>query len=241
MRYDRSFYQAQRGRSATAAAVIAPLVHSLVPIRSVLDVGCGMGTWLAAFRELGVQELQGIDGPHVCVEDLAIPRDLFRAYDLRQAFDLGSKFDLVVSIEVAEHLPQQCAATFIETLARHGDAILFSAALPFQGGVDHVNEQWPSYWAELFRQHGFDAFDLIRPRIWNHDHLMYWYKQNLLLYARGPVSAILGHAQAALRDSVYDLIHPQRYLELADPDRMSLRRAIRGVGAALRRKFAGRE
>jgi 2-polyprenyl-3-methyl-5-hydroxy-6-metoxy-1,4-benzoquinol methylase len=65
---------------------------------------------------------------------------------LIQPLDLEKEFDLVVSLEVAEHLPASAADQFVNTLVKHGKKILFSAAIPGQGGQDHLNEQWPDYW-----------------------------------------------------------------------------------------------
>ena len=84
--------------------------------------------------------------------------------DLTHPLQLDRQFDLVLSLEVAEHIPAGRAATFIDSLVRHGDAILFSAAIPRQGGEQHINCQWPSWWAELFTQRGYQTFDLVRPR-----------------------------------------------------------------------------
>src|SRR5262249_44336379 len=64
-----------------------------------------------------------------------------------------------------------------------GPVILFSAAIPHQQGVEHINEQWPSYWFERFRSHGYRVIDCIRSLIWLDDSLPAHYRQNLLLYA----------------------------------------------------------
>jgi hypothetical protein len=70
----------------------------------------------------------GYDGPHVT--PLCIPKDRFAAVDLRQPLPADRKFDLAISGEVAEHLP----ATLVGTLTSVSDVVLFSAAIPGQGG-----------------------------------------------------------------------------------------------------------
>ena len=97
---------------------------------------------------------------------------------------LNDAFDLAISMEVAEHLPERCAEPFVESLTRLADVVLFSAAVPFQGGIGHVNEQWGSYWVALFRNRGYTAVDIIRKRIWNDDQIPYWYRQNTLLFVK---------------------------------------------------------
>lgn len=231
--YDSRFYEGQQHRSSLAAETVAAFLCAQLSLRSVLDVGCGLGGWLAAFSGQGVPDILGVDGPHVDQASLSIPPSRFVAHDLSEAFDLDRRFDLVISIEVAEHLPASAAARFVADLCRHGDVVLFSAAIPFQGGVGHINEQWPSYWAALFADRGFRPLDAVRVRLWNDERIMYWYKQNMLLYVRDGVSVEIPAATLP----ALDVVHPSRYLEAADPDQMSLRRAAGGVGRALRRRL----
>src|SRR5262249_19855369 len=153
------------------------------PARSVLDVGCGTGHFLRAFREAGVSDLTGVDGDYVPRDQLVIDARQFLARDLAAGFDLRRRYDLVVSLEVAEHLPPAAAESFVDSLVRHGSVVLFSAAIPYQGGTAHLNEQWPSYWADRFAQRGYQAYDPIRPAIWRDDAVAWWYRQNILVFA----------------------------------------------------------
>ena len=133
----------------------------------VVDVGCGHGTWLAAFQECGITDLTGIDGPWVKTEDILINATQYRSFDLAQPFDLERRFDLALSLEVAEHLAPASASSFVDSLVRLAPVVLFAAAIPGQGGVMHVNEQWPGYWVALFNERGYVAIDAIRPQIWD--------------------------------------------------------------------------
>jgi SAM-dependent methyltransferase len=151
--------------------------------QSILDVGCGTGTWLATASGYGIGDVTGVDGDWTKSIELKIPSDRFVAVDLSQSFDLGRRFDLVMSLEVAEHLPETASRTFVESLSRHGDVILFSAAVPDQGGTTHVNEQWPSYWMERFADLGYCSFDCIRTQIWDEKQVDPWYAQNIFLFA----------------------------------------------------------
>lgn len=89
--------------------MVVPLVLQLIQPRSVVDVGCGLGAWLRVFQEAGISDIQGVDGPHVDTATLEIPAARFTAIDLRVAFGMARTFDLVLSLEVAEHLPEVCA------------------------------------------------------------------------------------------------------------------------------------
>src|SRR6266542_308161 len=148
--YTQDFFRSRETGSLTSAHHIVPIVLDLVRPKSVVDVGCGLGTWLAVFAKHGVEDILGIDGGYVPTEALHIPPSRFRSCALTEALLIDRAFDLVVSLEVAEHLPRESAETFVESLATLGPAVLFSAAIPFQGGTGHVNEQWPEYWVKLF-------------------------------------------------------------------------------------------
>lgn len=181
--YDKNFYKSQAGGSSRSADIIVPVVMNLVHPRSVVDVGCGVGTWLRSFCSNGVQEILGIDGEWVDREQLHIPKQHFISMDLSQARLLHQrKFDLAISLEVAEHLPPESAPTFVEFITSFAPIVMFSAAIPGQGGAHHVNEQWPHYWFELFSQTGYRVIDCIRPRIWNQIGIRPWYAQNIFLY-----------------------------------------------------------
>ena len=181
---DKAYTHSSQQHNLLAPTEIVPVLISMVKPASVLDVGCGTGTWLKVFALHGIKDLTGVDGPYVDRSSLQIDSDRFIAADLRNPLSLGRKFDLVVSLEVAEHLPESSADAFIQSLVAHGDVILFSAAVPGQGGQNHVNEQWPQYWAEKFKTHGFYFHDVIRPLFWNNPKVDWWYKQNTFLVTR---------------------------------------------------------
>jgi len=167
-----------------SARVIVPLLIDLFSPESVIDVGCGTAAWLSEFRTHGVDDVVGVDGDYVQREELTIPVERFVPADLEAGVELDREFDLALCLEVAEHLSAAAAPKLIGCLARLAPNIAFSAAVPGQGGNHHVNEQWPSYWSELFAQRGYTVWDCIRPRIWTDDRVAFWYSQNTFLYCR---------------------------------------------------------
>lgn len=180
--YSEAFYEGQQTGSVGSAEIVVPLVLSLFPARSVVDVGCGVGGWLKEFERRGVTDLLGIDGDYLPRHLLKIPSDKFMPYDLAELEDVGRRFDLACSLEVAEHLPERCAERFVSVLVKAAPVVLFSAAIPGQGGRDHINERWQSYWAGLFDRHGYVGVDCIRPSIFHHEGVKWWYRQNLLVF-----------------------------------------------------------
>jgi SAM-dependent methyltransferase len=169
---------------------IVPIVLKLLKVNSVLDVGCGTGTWLKVFEENSITDYLGIDGTYVDTKRLVIPANKFAARDLRESWSLSRHFDIVLSLEVAEHLPETSADILVSALVNHGDCILFSAAIPGQGGQHHINEQWPSYWIEKFRAHGYHFHDVIRPAVWDNENVEWWYRQNIFLVKKGPPAPV---------------------------------------------------
>ena len=226
--YTPAFFDDLARDTRESAQAVVPVVNKLLQPASVLDVGCGVGVWVAEWGSAGVSDVLGIDGNYVDRTALRVPLDKFAPVDLRQSFSLGRKFDLVQTLEVAEHLEEAHADTFVESLARHSETILFSAAIPGQGGTHHVNEQWPSYWAEKFAKAGYTAYDIIRPRIWSDPKIKVFYRQNMLLFARGRV---FEGAEARL-----DLVHPDMW---RDPGQI-LSMVPRALATLVLRKLGNR-
>ena len=136
-------------------------------------------------QEKGVPEILGLDGSWVDHDLLVIPRACFKQVDLsRSVIKLPQRYDLAISLEVAEHLPPDRAGEFVSSLTKLSDYVLFSAAIPFQGGSNHVNEQWQHYWVELFCAMDYVVHDFIRPKIWNDSQIPFWYRQNILLFSK---------------------------------------------------------
>lgn len=218
--YTRTFYEEMRGGARMSAEIIVPLVLQKLTVRSVVDVGCGDGTWLSVFSKCGVGEILGIDGAYVQSDTLQIPASFFEARDLSKPFTLPRTFDLAVSLEVAEHLPPDSATWFVESLTRLAPVVLFSAAIPQQGGNRHVNEQWPEIWASHFQSHNFLPVDFIRKQIWRNDAVDWWYAQNTLLFADAQYlsgnDALREELELTNRNQL-SLVHPRAYVSALKP------------------------
>jgi len=236
-----------RNGAVRSAEAVVPLVLQLLPVRSVLDVGCGDGSWLRVFQKLGVDDILGIDGEYVTGDLLQIPQDNFRAVDLTKPFSVGRVFDLAISLEVAEHLPAESALAFVESLTRQAPLVLFSAAIPKQGGNHHLNEQWPDKWAELFKEHDYVPVDFIRKRVWQNDAVEWWYAQNTLLFAKEKLVESNTSLKAEFEQTNPNqlcLVHPRRYLDGAMPAqppiwgvRTASQLLLTCLGNAVRRRF----
>ncbi|MBS7544494.1 class I SAM-dependent methyltransferase [Ancylobacter oerskovii] len=240
--YDVDWHRRHEARTEASADRILSLLRAVLPFETALDVGCGDGIWLQAAQRLGVGTILGVDGPWTDVARLRIPADAVRIVDLERPFDLGRTFDLAICLEVAEHVSHGGGEQLVRSLTRHSDLILFGAAIPFQGGFRHINEQWQSYWVGLFKARSFRHLDLIRPQVWNQDEVHFWYKQNALVYIneRRPDLIALAEAyreRAGLAAFPTDMVYPDLYLALASYERIAFRPLLNRLPARAMSKF----
>jgi SAM-dependent methyltransferase len=215
-----------------SARVMVPMVLELVQPKSVIDLGCGTGEWLSVFQENGVEDIWGVDGPYVNKKSLKIPQDRFVLANLEQPLPINRSFDLVMSLEVAEHLRHRSAASFVENLTKLGDVVLFSAAIPLQGGVQHINEQWPEYWVKRFNDKGYVVTDPLRGKVWDDDRVEFWYKQNTFMFiARDQLRNYPLLEKAFENSDAYPLsvVHPRLFLERNEELKQTRERTLKGI------------
>lgn len=210
--YDHDFYGHQAPGSARSASVVLPVVHQLLRPGSVVDVGCGVGTWLRVALDLGATRVVGIDGDYARTSGLQISADSFVAADLFAAVPvLGERFDLAISLEVAEHLPAARSDTFVAELCALSDVVLFSAAIPGQLGTDHINLQPQRAWVDRFALRGYRAFDLVRPHVWDDERVEAFYRQNVLVFVNSERTDLVRAAGelSLAAPALIDVVHPE--------------------------------
>jgi 2-polyprenyl-3-methyl-5-hydroxy-6-metoxy-1,4-benzoquinol methylase len=147
--YSNEFFDESEKATLQSARVVIPIVLQLINAASVLDLGCGRGAWLRVFQELGISLIRGLDGDYVERSRLLVPEECFTCTELSKPFTVPGRYDLAVCLEVAEHLPDIMAPVLIDRLVKAAPAVLFSAALPGQGGLNHINERMPAYWRSV--------------------------------------------------------------------------------------------
>jgi SAM-dependent methyltransferase len=234
--YDSDFYDGQQAGSYSSACEIIPILINLIKPKSVLDIGCGIGTWLSAFKENNVTDVYGIDGDYVDKAMLKIEPEHFMAYDLNQKVKLERTFDLAISLEVGEHISKENCPNLVASLVVHAPAILFSAAIPLQKGTNHINEQWPEFWANLFRNHDYEVIDCVRDDVWDNPRVEYFYAQNALLYVHKDKVSDYDALQPYLnitKNRALARIHPLKWLESQDPKGSGLRKIAKELPYAV--------
>ena len=197
--YGTDFYERIALGSSRSAEIILPPLVERFEVTSAVDVGCGAASWLASLQQLGINDVTGIDGPWALGDTLRIGPENFVECDLSAAFpQIDRRFDLALCTEVAEHLPSEKSEGIVELLCSLSDVVVFPAAIPFQGGIGHINQQWQSFWADLFRARGYGTLDIVRPAVWTNSEVEFWYRQNLLVFANGAPDDV----------AMIDVIHP---------------------------------
>ncbi len=199
-----SIYASQH--EGCSESIVLSLILERFPIDSMVDFGCAIGRWCLEAKRLGMTEVLGIDGPYVNQESLVIDKREFLGRDLSKPIELSKRYDLAVSLEVAEHLPEESSDIFVDNLTRASDIVLFSAAVQGQGGDFHLNEQPMSYWQKKFEQKGYVLYDYLRPIIWQNDKVQLQYRQNCVLYLR---RQMVDSTMLCLDKHIVDMVHPE--------------------------------
>lgn len=209
--YNKDFFRHVRKASEDSAVPVLKTLkrHYNGEIHSAADLGCGTGAWLCGVRKVFGEDVRicGYDGDYVDKDLMLLSENEFIPWDLNRHIKKNQRYDLAISLEVAEHLPEESADVLVDSLVDIADFVLFSAAIPGQGGTEHLNEQPLSYWIGKFEKKGYEFFDIIRPDIWDHPSVSVWYKQNAAVFVRK------GSEQAgqicAGANRVVDMVHPE--------------------------------
>ena len=197
--------------------IIVPILIEALNPRSVVDVGCGTGTFLKIFEKEGITDIMGFDGEWVNKDILSknISLDKFQEVDLEKGVPINRKYDVAICLEVLEHIDNSFADVAVKTLTRLSDVIVFSAAIPGQGGQNHVNEQWYGYWVSKFRKYNYIFHDVFRPIFWNNENLSWWYKQNMFLVTNDSASIDINGFEKFMNNNIQDYIHPKLFLNIS--------------------------
>jgi SAM-dependent methyltransferase len=225
--YAPKFFTRELDRARSSAETVVPLVMERVGPRSVVDLGCGHGIWLETFVRHGVADYLGVDGDWVPRDLLHFRADRFLPARLDKPLRIERRFDLAVSLEVAEHLPERGAKEFVRNIVNLAPCVLFSAAIPHQRGTDHVNEQWPDYWAAHFAAHGYVVVDGIRPLVWSNPAVFPFYRQNIIMFSTPELIAarpLLARDRERTAESQLSLVHPELLVSVAAHPREHVRR-----------------
>jgi hypothetical protein len=207
--YDQAFYNSIRPGCQAAAAQVIPWLMDLFNPQSIIDIGCGEGHFLAEAKRCGAAEVYGVDGHEWADRRMEIAVGEYRRHNFESSRYIAGKMrELAICLEVAEHLSAAAAERLVADLCNMAPMVLFSAAIPGQGGEGHQTEKWQSWWAERFYQRKFWAHPFIQSKFWDVAAIPPWYRQNWMLYIREDITADITLPPQFERQFVADRVHP---------------------------------
>ena len=195
--YHRDYYAETVEEPACQSATVmaASMIDAFKP-RTIVDVGCGTGALLEAFRQMGcdVFGLEYSDAALAYCRQRGLPVKKFNIVK----DTIEGTFDLAVSFEVGEHLAPWSVDRYVTLLCSLSSLVVLSAATPGSGGTDHINEQLHSYWINKFGEKGYTFDQDAAARLsqkWKKDNsVAYWYSDNVMVFRRNNLSASVGSA-----------------------------------------------
>lgn len=199
LNYDAEYFLRDIDGPATESAptMADTIMRDFAP-KSVIDIGCGTGALLAQLKNEGCK-VTGLEYA-AAARDLCTKRSVdVRAFDIiHDNYATSHSYDVVISMEVAEHLPEHVADRYVDLLVQLGKNIVFAAATPGQGGTDHVNEQPHEYWIKKF-EHRDRILDWTLTSRWrtawrDSGHVQSWYFNNLLIFRTPRKTPVFGAA-----------------------------------------------
>ena len=203
MLYNEEFIAKSTEDSLRSANVIVPYLINIFHPSSVVDFGCCAGAWLSVFAKDSKIDIFGVDGEYIDKSKLLINKECFMPTDFESEIPaLPHHYDMALCLEVAEHLSDEAGKRLIRRLCQAADVIVWSAAIPQQGGTNHINERWPTHWEKEFKKYDLYANDDIRREFWNDRRVGFCIRQNILTYLRNSYRA----------RSPLDVVHPEVYL-----------------------------
>lgn len=227
--YGKSFYSSRDELTSYSANKILSIIAEHIAVTSVIDFGCGVGTWLKQAEVMGATNVVGVEGPWLQDNMFVSEGRLFKR-NFDNPIDFNEIFDLAISLEVAEHVKEANADIFLDSICRCSDHVLFGAAIKGQGGNGHINEQSQSYWINKFESRGYKVCDCIRPKIWDNAKIPFWYKQNIFFFQK----------DNSIKNCVVmpaDLVHPELFKIYSDPGVVTRFNHFIGIPKYLFRKF----
>lgn len=174
--YSDVYYDEISEEAITSAKIVLDILG--ITDQRVIDVGCGVGQW-----NNGNPNYYGVDY-RIPKDKLVIPEERYIECDLEKDVVEG-RYDYALCLEVAEHISEGRADALVKMLCSLADTVVFSAAIPYQGGNGHINEQWQSYWEYKFRMNGFNGQTWIRKQLRYNKDVEMWYRQNTVVYSSG--------------------------------------------------------
>lgn len=149
--YNDRYYARHRAQYHDWEKRLAADFFARYQVGSVIDFGCGVGSYLDAAYDLGLSRIQGYELhlaaalPHVPVH----LRPFLEARDVTEPI-IVPPFDCSWSVEVGEHLEPAGTSQFVDNIvAATSRLALLTCAPPGQRGTSHINLRPQKEWIAM--------------------------------------------------------------------------------------------
>ncbi len=157
---------------------------------SVLDLGCGVGSYLEGFFDAGCRDLLGIELNFDKAKKYIVDNIFFFIVegDATIELNLNRKFDCIISFEVGEHIEPNGTEMFINNLTSYSNKyIILTVAPPGQRGTGHINLRDRDFWIKSIVIKGFlYRKDLVEKykKVWKKFNVEKYIINNLMVFKK---------------------------------------------------------
>ena len=184
--YSTDFYQSVTSRAVIASEVALGTILKNFVAQSVIDIGAGDGVWTSTALSIGnPTRLTVVDLPGSTFKLLQKVDKSIKKITLNFENDMlknGEPYDLGICVEVIEHISTGRALLLLDWISVNCCTVMFSGAIPGQGGTHHINEQNQSYWLNVMMARGFIPIDNIRPQLYRNGKIPQYYRNNIFFF-----------------------------------------------------------
>lgn len=184
--YSKTYYASLNKEESDQAKMLAKILTKLYNPKSVVDIGCGTGLYLAPFN---IEIKYGVDISAVAF-DPELKKESSRnliVKDLTKPKAIPLKTDLAICLEVVEHVGDENVEVLMDNIVSASDILVVTSAPPGQAGLNHVNCQPQEYWQKKFEARGFhrdyhDEYQIVS-YLMGVPHTV-WIIRNLMVYKK---------------------------------------------------------
>lgn len=186
--YSRDFHKSIENDEYPQAVRLASYIKNYMRPSKFIDFGCSTGLYL---REMQIQipelESVGYEFSKDAV-DMALCKNVIE-FDLTKKLDIDKKENtLGLCLEVLEHIDDSNWLPVLKNLSSLCDTIIFSAAVPGQGGTGHINCRNKIDWIYRFHTLGW-IVDLDKTKhileVMTNGYHMGWFSFNAMVLVNG--------------------------------------------------------
>jgi len=168
-KYTEKYYKRHFDQYRTWENLIGKHIYDIFKPSSIVDLGCGVGSYLEGAFQNGCKDICGIEISYEKAQKYIV--DVIKPFiacgDITKSLNLDRQFDCVVSFEVGEHIEPDGTDAFIDNLTNLcKQYIILTAAPPGQPGTGHINRREKKFWIKSIQTKKFIYQDQIVNMLW---------------------------------------------------------------------------